>query len=91
MLKALDTHHIGRARGGVEKALSKLQQETLIISMDTDLLIPPSEQAILAEHIPNAQHHIIESKFGHDGFLIEVDQINLAFKSWEASLSQASR
>ncbi len=82
LLKALDTHHIGRGRGGVEKALSKIPIPTLVMSIASDMLIPPSQQKILAQHLPMAKYVEIPSAFGHDGFLIETDAIGQAFMSW---------
>jgi homoserine O-acetyltransferase/O-succinyltransferase len=69
--KAMDSHNLGRNRGSVEKALSQIPADTLVIGITSDLLFPVSEQAFLAKHIPNAQLEIIDSIFGHDGFLVE--------------------
>jgi homoserine O-acetyltransferase len=69
--KAMDSHNIGRNRESVEKALAQITAKTLVIGITSDLLFPVSEQAFLAEHIPNAQLEIIDSIFGHDGFLVE--------------------
>jgi len=73
--KCLDTHHIGRGRGGVQKALSKINQNCLLIGIDTDTLIKPSQQKFMAEYMPNAIYKEIHSDFGHDGFLIETKTI----------------
>jgi homoserine O-acetyltransferase len=43
--------------------------------VDTDLLFPVEEQRFLAEHIPDAAYAEIRSRYGHDGFLIETDQL----------------
>ena len=82
LLKALDTHNVGRGRGGAKQALSQIKVPTLVVSMDSDLLIPPSEQAFLAEHIPNSKHEIIPSKFGHDGFLVETEKLSEVIDQW---------
>ncbi|BDS13324.1 homoserine O-acetyltransferase family protein [Aureispira anguillae] len=74
--KCLDTHHLGRDRSSIEAALAQITIPTTIIGIKSDLLIPPSEQQFLAQHIPNANYYEIPSAFGHDGFLIEVKQIN---------------
>lgn len=76
LTKCLDTHHVGRNRGGIPAALCQISAFTTIIGIQSDMLIPPSEQAFLAEHIPNSKYYEIPSKYGHDGFLIEVEQIN---------------
>lgn len=74
-LNALDTHHIGRGRGGITTALSEISAKTLSIGFNTDLLIPVIEQQILAKHIPNAEYLEIDTPFGHDAFLIEIEDI----------------
>jgi len=75
LLLALDTHNIGRGRGSVEKALGTIKTRTTCIALNTDIFIPPNEQRFLADHLPHANYVEIESDYGHDGFLIELDQI----------------
>jgi homoserine O-acetyltransferase len=74
--KAMDSHHVGRSRGGVEAALKIVKAKTLVIGIESDVLFPPSEQKFLASHISGARLEIIHSPFGHDGFLVEFDQLN---------------
>lgn len=75
LTKAMDSHHVGRHRGGAENALSTILANTLVIGVDSDLLFPVSEQQFIAKHIKNAQFQVIDSCFGHDGFLIETGQL----------------
>lgn len=76
LTKAMDSHHLARGRGGdLGKALSQIHQPTLIIGIDSDILCPTAEQAFMANHMPDAQLHIIDSTYGHDGFIIETQQI----------------
>jgi homoserine O-acetyltransferase len=74
--KTMDTHNVGRNRGGVALALKRVKAKTLVVGIQTDILFPLEEQIILAAHIPNARLEVIQSKFGHDGFLIEFDQMH---------------
>lgn len=74
--KAMDTHNLGRGRENIEGALKKIQAKTLCIGISTDILFPPQEQKLIAEHIRNAEYKEIHSDYGHDGFLVETDQIN---------------
>jgi len=83
LLNALDTHNVGRGRGGIEKALSEVKQETLILGIDSDRLIPTVEQKYLAQHIPNGKFAEVHSDFGHDGFLIETRKISALIKKYE--------
>ena len=69
--KAMDSHNVGRGRIGVEEVLSSIKANTLVIGIQSDILFPIEEQILIANQIPNAKLEIIESKYGHDGFLIE--------------------
>jgi homoserine O-acetyltransferase len=73
--KTMDSHHVGRNRGGVEAALKQIQAKTLVVGIDSDVLFPISEQQYLANNIPGAQFATMHSLFGHDGFLLEYDQL----------------
>lgn len=73
---AVDSHNLGRGRGGVEKALSTIRCKSIVIGIDSDGLFPLKEQRLIAEHIEGASFHTITSRFGHDGFLLEYDQIS---------------
>lgn len=74
--KAMDSHNVGRKRGGIEKALNKISAKTLVIGIKSDLLFPINEQHVIAENIKKAKLKIIDSIYGHDGFLIEYKKIS---------------
>ena len=70
------SHDLGRDRGGVATALESISARTLIVGVDSDRLFPASLSALMAAHIPAAgRAHILTSLHGHDGFLIEFDQL----------------
>ena len=73
--KAMDSHNLGRGRGNQEKALKQVQANALVIGIQSDVLFPVEEQAFLANHIPRARLELIDSIYGHDGFLIESEEI----------------
>ncbi|WP_189297835.1 homoserine O-acetyltransferase MetX [Streptomyces cinerochromogenes] len=74
--EAMNSHDIGRDRGGPRAALRRVTARTLVAGVDSDRLYPPSQQAELASGIPTADDlRLIESPYGHDGFLIEVEQV----------------
>ena len=73
--KTMDSHNVGRNRESIHAALSKITARTLVVGIETDILFPLEEQVTLASHIPNKEFRVIKSKFGHDGFLIEFDQM----------------
>lgn len=69
--KAMDSHNIGRNRGGLESALSSVRAKTTILGIETDILFPLEEQKYLYRYIPHARLDVIHSELGHDGFLTE--------------------
>ncbi len=73
---ALDSVNVGRGRGGVAKALSLIKAKCVMIGIDSDVLFPPRELRTMVSQIPNCSYHEIHSVFGHDGFLIENDQLS---------------
>lgn len=75
LCRAMLSHDVGRGRGGVESALAGVSAETLIVAVDTDRLFPPSQSLTLATSIPLAHYREIRSDHGHDGFLIEGEQL----------------
>ena len=75
LLWCVDSQNVGRHRGGVANALAQIKAKSIVISITSDGLFPPSESSEWAKHIPHAEYYEIESRFGHDGFLLETDQI----------------
>jgi len=80
--KAMDSHNVGRNRGGVKEALSKIKANTLVVAVNSDVLFPVSESETLHQGIKNSKLAIVESLYGHDGFLIEIEQLITAFKQF---------
>ena len=72
---ALDSHNVGRGRGGAEAALARIKARTTVVSIDTDSLFPPQESSVWARWIPGADYFEISSRFGHDGFLLETARL----------------
>ncbi len=73
--EAIDSHNVGRNRGGIEMALKKIKAKVLCIGIDSDILFPVEEVKAMATFIPNAIYKTIHSAFGHDGFLIETETL----------------
>ncbi|MEI9944755.1 MAG: homoserine O-acetyltransferase [Chitinophagaceae bacterium] len=82
LTQSMDSHDVGLNRGGVENALKKITAKTLVIGIKSDVLYPISEQEYLQRKIPGAQLLSIASDFGHDGFLLEYEKIELALKKF---------
>ena len=80
MCNALDSHNVGRRRGGVEKALGRISARSIVAAIDTDNIFPVVELNTWARWIPGADVRLIQSSFGHDGFLIETEQVSSIIK-----------
>ncbi|MFM7839894.1 MAG: homoserine O-acetyltransferase [Chitinophagaceae bacterium] len=89
LTQSMDAHDVGRNRGGVVAALSRIQVPTLIMGIQTDLLYPIAEQEFLRDHIRGAQLLTIQSDFGHDGFLLEYDKIEKAITQFLSDSSSS--
>jgi homoserine O-acetyltransferase len=72
----MDSHHVGRGRGSIQRALEQITSKVLIIGIESDLLFPMEEQLLLYSYIPDASFKLIDSPYGHDGFLIEQEQLS---------------
>ena len=76
LTEAMNSHDVGRGRGGVAAALGAISVPVWVVSIDTDRLFPPRLQEEIVELTPTAQPlETISSPFGHDGFLIEVESM----------------
>lgn len=75
LTRSVDSHNLGRGRGGLRAALSSMKCRAVVIGIDSDCLFPVEEQRFIAESVPGAEYHEITSAFGHDGFLLEYAQL----------------
>lgn len=76
LTESMLTHDLGRDRGGVEAALAQITARALVVAVDSDRLFLPADCARIAAGIPGAEPlRTLTSDFGHDGFLIEFDQL----------------
>ncbi|MBC9823116.1 homoserine O-acetyltransferase [Terrabacter sp. MAHUQ-38] len=75
LTEAMNSHDVGRDRGGLEAALARVTADCTVVSVDTDRLYPPRLADELHAALPRSTREHITSVFGHDGFLIEEDQV----------------
>jgi len=76
LTEQMDSHDISRNRGeSVAEVLQKIEIPSCVLGIDSDVLYPLSEQEELAANIPNSELKVIHSEDGHDGFLLEQDQV----------------
>ena len=72
MLHALNSHDVGRGRGGIDTALADFDGEALVIAIDSDRLYPLADSERLAAALPRSGGvTLLHSEVGHDGFLVE--------------------
>lgn len=75
LTQAMNEHDVGRGRGDYARVLASIRQPALVVSIASDLLYPPHEQQELVRHLPLARYEILDSAEGHDGFLIETQEL----------------
>ena len=76
LTEGMNTHDVGRGRGGLARALGRVSARTVVAGSTTDRLYPLAQQEELARHIPGAGAvRRIESPYGHDAFLIETRRL----------------
>jgi len=74
--EAMNHHDVGRGRGGIERALGLVRAEVTVAGIASDRLYPLGLQHEIGRLLPGARPvTVVESRFGHDGFLLEIDQI----------------
>ncbi|CAG7600033.1 homoserine O-acetyltransferase [Leucobacter soli] len=75
LVQAMNSHDVGRGRGGVAEALGGLTLPTLVIGIPSDRLFTLDGQDVIAAHVPGSLDGDLatrlDSPFGHDAFLIE--------------------
>jgi len=80
--EAMNHHDVGRGRGGVVTALKVVRSNVSVAGITTDRLYPRELQEELARLIPRAgRMAAISSPAGHDGFLLEVEQVGAIIRT----------
>lgn len=76
LTETLNSHDVGRGRGGVDKALRRCPVPAVVGGITSDRLYPLRLQQELAELLPGcAELQIVDSRCGHDGFLVETEAV----------------
>jgi len=72
LTEAMNSHDVGRGRGGVAAALAMIHCPVVVAGIDSDRLYPLRLQKEMAAGIPTSTGlRVLPSTFGHDGFLLE--------------------
>ena len=72
---SVDSNNLGRGRGGEAAALGMIRAESTFIAIDSDIIFPPYKMKEMADNVKGSEYYEITSHFGHDGFLLENDQL----------------
>ena len=75
LTEAMNSHDIGRGRGGVEAALGRITAELTVGVVSTDRLFTPADGEVIARAPACRELAVIDSPYGHDAFLIETEQV----------------
>jgi homoserine O-acetyltransferase len=76
LTRAMTLFDLGEGRGGVVKALNIIRSPLTVVGIDSDRLFPLRLQQDIVDSAPGADElHLLISPFGHDGFLVEEDQV----------------
>ncbi len=75
LTEAMNSHDVGRGRGGVERALRRIEGELVVAGVESDRCYPPHLSATMARLVPAARQVTISSEHGHDGFLVELGRV----------------
>jgi homoserine O-acetyltransferase len=74
LTEAMNSWDVGRGRGGVAAALSRVTARSVVAGVDSDRLYPIALQQQVADAL-GVPLQVISSPYGHDGFLIEVGAV----------------
>jgi homoserine O-acetyltransferase len=76
LTETLNSHDVGRGRGGVATALRNCPVPAVVGGITSDRLYPLRLQQELAELLPGcAGLQVVDSVCGHDGFLVETEAV----------------
>ncbi len=83
---AMDTYNPIETYGSIEKAFEKSSSEFLLVALSSDWLFPPSESKRLCKTLLNigkiASIIELDSPYGHDAFLLEVEYLKPVIHSF---------
>ncbi len=82
LTEAMNSHDLGRGRGGVPAALARIEARSLVLGIDSDRYFPLDGQREIAAGLRGSVHGpepvVLHSEYGHDAFLIEDAEVGAA-------------
>ncbi|GMH70872.1 hypothetical protein TrLO_g3490 [Triparma laevis f. longispina] len=76
LTEQMDSHDLARGRGEMEEVLGRVEVKTMVVGIESDVLYPVEEQRRLSEGISGSELVIVKSDAGHDGFLLEQEEVS---------------
>lgn len=78
LTRAMSLFDLGRGRGGTAAALATIEAPLTVVGIDSDRLFPVRLQQEIVDLTPGADRlHLLLSPYGHDGFLVEDEQVGV--------------
>jgi homoserine O-acetyltransferase len=76
LTEAMNSHDVGRGRGGTVAALRRVTARTAVVAVDSDRLYPVDLNREVSDAVPDCSAlKVLTSPYGHDGFLIETEEV----------------
>ena len=78
LTEMMNAHDVGRDRGGVAAGLARVTARTLVAGVSSDRLYPLEQQTRAGRGASPGPSdvQVIDSPYGHDGFLIEAAAVS---------------
>ncbi len=87
--RAMDLHDVGEGRGGYVAALDRVRGPVLVIGISSDMLYSAKEVKLGADVLNHLGRRVryaeIRSPHGHDGFMLETDQLTVMLSAAPAA------
>ena len=84
----MDLFDLGEGQPSYEDGVARIDARSLIVGVPTDLLFPLALQKeiadILASRGRNCTFQVLDSIYGHDSFLVEVENLTGILKTFLA-------
>lgn len=80
LTEAMNSHDVGRGRGGVAAALARFDGVLHVAGVTTDRLYPMRLSQEMAAARPGTGLSVVTSRHGHDGFLVETEQVGVLIR-----------
>lgn len=82
LTQTFDSHDVARGRGLLKDVLRTFKPRALVVAISSDMLFTPEDHQPFVRYIPNVTYHLIDSSYGHDGFLIEHEKLDIIIKDF---------